>query len=209
MAMMNPSWWSLLAQVGPATAPATAAALPPPTSLAVDITFYLLAAVTLAMALLVIARRNPLHGALALVVGFFSLAGIYVLLFAHLIAALQVLVYAGAIMVLFIFVIMLLNLQDRELGGPRGIVTKTIAVGVMTFLAVAILLATRGGLGGAAFLPQSPEMVPPPGALPGEYGQVAGVGMTLYSRYLLPFELVSVLLLVAIVGAVAIAKKRI
>lgn len=172
-----------------------------------NVAFYLLAAVTLAMGLSVVLRRNPLHGALSLVVSFFSLAGIYVLLYAHLLATLQVLVYAGAIMVLFTFVIMLLNLQDRELGEARGPVAKSVAVGVMTFLAVWVIMTAQSAVVGN-FLTE-PTRTPTAGALPATYGGVAGVGGALFRDYLLPFELVSVLLLVAIVGAVAVAKKRI
>jgi NADH-quinone oxidoreductase subunit J len=194
----------------PANAPA-GVALPPPTTPLVDWLFYLLFAVTVAMALLVVARRNPLQGALALVVGFFALSGIYVLLFAHLLAALQVLVYAGAIMVLFVFVIMLLNLQDRELGGTRGFLSKLIAVGLLTLFLVGAGVAASSGIEGAAFLPPPPpeSAVAVPGALAPGYGTVTDVGTSLFTRYLLPFELVSVLLLAAIVGAVAIAKKRV
>jgi NADH-quinone oxidoreductase subunit J len=196
----------------------------PVTSTATDIIFYALALITLVMAAMVVARPNPLQGALALVLSFFCLAGIYILLFAHLLAAMQVLVYAGAIMVLFVFVIMLLNLSDRELGAPKNVLTKAIAVGLFAFLMGLALFSTHldvlglsaivkpdGTLGEATFL--APPLANPalshPGALPADYGSVAGVGRSLYTNFLLPFELVSVLLLVAIVGAVSIAKKRI
>jgi NADH-quinone oxidoreductase subunit J len=197
---------------GPVTTPAT------------DFIFYVLALITLVMAVMVVARRNPLQGALALVLSFFCLGGVYVLLFAHLLAAMQVLVYAGAIMVLFVFVIMLLNLSDRELGAPRATVIKGAALGAFAFLVVMTLVSANlhilglekillpdGSIGEAQFL--APPLANPnlshPGALPANYGSVAGIGTSLYSHFLLPFELVSVLLLVAIVGAVAIAKKRI
>jgi NADH-quinone oxidoreductase subunit J len=172
-----------------------------------NVIFYLLAAVTVAMALSVILRKNPLHGALSLVVSFFSLAGIYILLYAHLLAVMQVLVYAGAIMVLFTFVIMLLNLQERELGEPRGVFQKSLAVGVVTFLAVGVIVAVKPAVVGN-FL-EAPSLSAQAGALPATYGSVEGVGGALFRDFMLPFELVSVLLLVAIVGAVAVAKKRI
>lgn len=187
-----------------------------------DVTFYILALLILVAGVMVVASRNPLHGALSLVVSFFCLGGIYVLLFAHLLAALQVLVYAGAIMVLFTFVIMLLNLSERELGAPRAIAFKGIVLAIFAFLMIGSFIAVQGGLssillpsgdvGAAAFLAppaSSPASAPAAGALPADYGTVAGIGTSLYTDYLLPFELTSVLLLVAIVGAVAIAKKRI
>src|SRR5207248_7969828 len=100
--------------------------------------FYVFAVGTLAGSAMVVLRRNPIHGAVSLVGAFFFLAGIYVLLSAHLIAILQIMVYAGAVMVLFVFVIMLLNLKEEELGEFRftfwkvaGVVSVLIGVGVI------------------------------------------------------------------------------
>src|SRR5438270_8266042 len=112
--------------------------------MAETILFYLFAIGVLGAGAQVVLRRNPLHGALALVASFFFLAGIYVLLSAHLIAVLQVMVYAGAVMVLFVFVIMLLNLKDEELGERRltfwkgaGVLAVLVAVGVSVRAALA------------------------------------------------------------------------
>ena len=215
---------ALLGVLSPALAFGQSTTPGPVTTPATDLVFYVLGLITLAMAVMVVSRRNPLQGALALVLSFFCLGGIYVLLFAHLLAAMQVLVYAGAIMVLFVFVIMLLNLSDRELGAPRATLIKGVALGLFAFLIVMALVSANlellglqaivlpnGSIGEATFL--APPLANPnlshPGALPANYGSVAGIGTSLYSHFLLPFELVSVLLLVAIVGAVAIAKKRI
>src|SRR5256885_10416085 len=88
--------------------------------------FYIFAIGTLAGSAMVVFRRNPIHGAVSLVGAFFFLAGIYVLLAAHLIAILQVMVYAGAVMVLFVFVIMLLNLKEEELGRERLAARKSL-----------------------------------------------------------------------------------
>jgi NADH-quinone oxidoreductase subunit J len=188
-------------------------------SLATDIIFYILALVTFVMGILVVTRRNPLQGALSLVLSFFCLGGIYALLYAHLLAAMQILVYAGAIMVLFTFVIMLLNLTDRELGTEKGIPLKIIVLALLVFIVGLTVLGaglSTEGLGQVSLSDGSfgaAEFMQPPlsgtNSLPKDYGSVAGVGGSLYTYYLLPFELVSVLLLVAIVGAVAIAKKRI
>ncbi len=152
----------------------------------------------------VIAFRNPIASAMSLVACFFFLAGTYVLLWAHTIAALQVLVYAGAIMVLFLFVIMLLSLQDT---GP---VTK------LSLSRVLGGLSTVGLLGALAYaaskVPSSPLGTPGWTSDParvGAFGTIASVGQVLYTQWLFPFEVVSLLLLVAIVGAVVVAKPRI
>ena len=143
--------------------------------------------------------RNPLHAALALIGTFFCMAGIYVLLAAHLMAALQVIVYAGAVMVLFIFVIMLLNLKEGDLGEGRYTPVKYLGVGVIGLIfAKVIFVLEKGGGVIAAELPG-----------PDAYGGVKAVGAVLLKDFLLPFELTSILLLVAIVGAVILAKKRV
>jgi len=146
----------------------------------------------------VIWARNPLHSALSLIAAFFALSAIYVLLEAHLLAAIQVLVYAGAVMVLFIFVIMLLNLKDEELGTAKPTAMK-IAGGIAV------------GLGGAAisfFVLRSPGTVLKLEHTEG-FGTVEAVGRVMYGTYVLPFEVTSLLLLVAIVAAVVIAKAKI
>lgn len=159
--------------------------------------FWTFAIITLAGGMGVVLARNPINGAMALVGSFFALAGLFLLLDAQLIAALQVLVYAGAIMVLFLFVIMLLNLGPRDLGPPRFGIGK--AVGLLAvaatgaYLLKVVLPFERG--------PTSPV---DPG-----FGTVASVGRLLYQQYTLPFEVVSLLLLTAILAAVVVAKGRI
>jgi NADH-quinone oxidoreductase subunit J len=161
--------------------------------------FYLFAAGTLAGSISVVAARNPINGALSLVSSFFCLAGLYVLLSAHFMAVLQILVYAGAVMVLFIFVLMLLNLGDDELGKPKVAPTQLIAAGVIACVG-AVFMTTF-----AAWLPAA---VAPADVTGTEYGTVAAIGHVLLQRHVLAFELVSVLLLAGIVGAVVIAKRR-
>lgn len=167
-----------------------------------SVIFYLLAVGAVASALLVIAplgkRWTPIHSAISLVGCFFCVAGIYVLLYAHFIAALQVIVYAGAIMVLFLFVIMLLNLRKEELGQARITITKIIG-GVATFLIAAKLVQT---IVRAKFAKQPPDQVM------GDFGSAKDVGMVLFQDFLFPFEVASILLLAAIVGAVVLAKSR-
>ncbi len=150
----------------------------------------------------VIFFRNAVASAMSLVASFFFLAGIYVLLWAHTIAALQVLVYAGAIMVLFLFVIMLLSLTDT---GP------TLSFGFGRILGAA------GCLGVFLLLEQTFLKLPAVTKLDwatnevrlSAFGTIKQVGEVLYTQWLFPFEAVSLLLLVAIVGAVVVAKPRI
>lgn len=159
--------------------------------------FWPVAVLLVASAIGVVRARNPVYAAMSLVAAFFLLAGLYLMLTAHLLAFLQVMVYAGAIMVLFLFVIMLLSLTDAELGVPRWTVMKWLgaigAVALLVVIAAAIRSAGRG--------PMQPVAE--------DFGTVKAVGRLLFTQYLLPFEAASVLLLVAIVGAVVIAKQRI
>lgn len=163
------------------------------------VTFYLFAIATVLAAVAVITRRNPIAAAVSLVVAFFFQAGMYVLLDAHFVAVTQVLVYAGAIMVLFIFVIMLLNLRGadpEELPGisGRGLAGLAVAGIVGTGLVVAI-----EGL-------RAVDM----GPAPADFGTIETVGRTIFNgTYLLPFEVASVLLTVAMIGAVVLAKREI
>jgi NADH-quinone oxidoreductase subunit J len=159
--------------------------------------FLVVAVLTVVAALTVVLHPNPVKSALALVVTLFLLAVVFVLLEAHMIAALQVIVYAGAIMVLFLFVIMLLNLRidDRE-RGRRRFALRALAWAGGALLALELALMGRGGPAGQ------------PGAAPSGYGGARAVAQSLYTDFLLPFELTSILLLVAVVGAVVLAQKQ-
>jgi NADH-quinone oxidoreductase subunit J len=161
------------------------------------IVFILFAVPLVASSLGVILARNPVHSAMSLVAAFFFLAGMYVLLLAHLLAWLQVLVYAGAIMVTFLFVIMLLAFDDESLGMRRVKVMQVLGVAGAIGLAGTVVQAVRS-LG---------EL--PVRQVSAEFGTVRAVGHVLFTQYLLPFEATSLLLLVAIVGAVVVAKQRI
>jgi NADH-quinone oxidoreductase subunit J len=167
--------------------------------MAEKILFFVFAVPLVATALGVLLSRNPVYAAMNLVASFFCMAGIYVLLTAHLIAFMQILVYAGAVMVLFLFVIMLLSLGDEHL--VRGPSKRAMQwVGAAGALAVAAVIATAiysvGGDGAIA-------------SVDGAFGTVKAVGRVLFTEFLLPFEATSLLLLVAIVGAVVVAKERI
>jgi len=145
----------------------------------------------------VVTARSPVYAAMNLVAAFFFMAGIYVLLVAHLIAFMQILVYAGAVMVLFLFVIMLLSIHEDDSGlhRPRAVqwLGAAGALGLFGLLIAAVWNVAGGNLG----------------SLPADFGTVKAVGNVLYTQYLLPFEATSLLLLVAIVGSVVIAKERI
>ena len=159
--------------------------------------FLVIAVLMVVAALTVVLHPNPVKSALALVVTLFLLAVVFVLLEAHMIAALQIIVYAGAIMVLFLFVIMLLNLQaDDPERGRRLTVLHGLAWAGGALLALELALLVRGAPIGAV------------GAAPPGYGGAASVARTLYTDFLLPFELTSILLLVAVVGAVVLAQKQ-
>lgn len=160
--------------------------------------FYALAGVALLASLMVVTRRNPVHSAMFLVFTFFCVAGIYVTLSAEFLAAVQVLVYAGGIVVLFLFVIMLVPLSPKI--SALRIKQGAAAVMVIALVASAFVViygqirAADGGEGTTG---------------PIVDGTIESVGMELYTRYLLPFEVASILLLVAMVGAVVLARKEI
>lgn len=160
--------------------------------------FYLLGGVAIIAALGVITRENPVHSALWMLLAFFSVAGIFVQLDAEFIAAIQVLVYAGAILVLYLFVVMLLN---PRISGFIKMPVKYIigsAAAVIVFIQVIITILSSGILKDGAI-----------GPLPYAEGvsNVKAFGMVLFTQYLVPFEIASVLLLVAMIGAIVIAKK--
>jgi NADH-quinone oxidoreductase subunit J len=162
--------------------------------------FAFLAAMSLTTAIMMVSQRNPVMSAIALIGNFFCLAGFYLLLRAQLLAALQIVVYTGAIMVLVIFVIMLLNLGDekglREGKTFRASAGIALAVGLMLELAVIL------------FMHPSNSVTAGSAAAAEGIGTVEGIGTALFSRFVLPFEVTSILLLVAIAGAVVLAKKR-
>lgn len=157
------------------------------------------AGLLIATALMVVLHRNPVTSALFLVLSFCSLAGIYLLLQAEFLGMVQVIVYAGAIMVLFLFVIMYLNLPHDVEAGAQIALRRGIGwmVGALLLLFAGLLLR-RGWAPGpvAAELPSQAA------------GNAAAIGRVLYSRFLFPFEVTSMLLLVAMVGAIVMIKGR-
>ena len=160
--------------------------------------FYMLSGLMILGGIVVITRKNPVHSALALIVTLLGQAGLYLMLYAPFVAGVQIILYVGGIMVLFLFVIMLVNLERTQLERPFnkqwivGLAAAT-ALGVMF-----VLIYTKG----RALFPES--VVPMP-----ETENTQNVGVLLYGHYMFAFEIASLLLLVAIIGAVVMAKKRI
>lgn len=172
--------------------------------IASPLAFYLFAGLAIACSLTVILKKSPVSSAFSLILVFFAFAGIYALLDAHLIATLQILVYAGAIMVLFVFVIMLLNADSPSLDMVRthkGVRIAAFVLGI-AFLATMITLFQKWSGAIVARGAFSPEAIETAG------GNTRVVSRLMFSEYVLPVELTSVLLLAAIVGAVALAKRR-
>jgi NADH-quinone oxidoreductase subunit J len=180
--------------------------------------FYLFATTAVLGATLCILHRNPVASAMWLMSTMFSLAALYVLLGAELIGILQILVYVGAIMVVFLFVIMLLNLTHTtsDMRGPVSLGTTVVIIGLLLVELLALWRYTPARL--AADVAQGPLLADPSGAfMAGEvsrqdaaaHGVVAGLAAPLFQTYLVPFEITSVLLLAALVGAVVLAKRRI
>jgi len=164
------------------------------------VVFYVFAALSVAGALLVIMHDNPVSSAVSLVLTLFSTAVLFVLLLAHFIAAIQILVYAGAIMILFLFTVMFLNLRPEALRFDA----KNMAFKVSVFL---VVLLFTGYFASVGFNKAFPDGNAQP-ALQEGFGTVESVGKLLFSDFLLPFELTSVLIVAAIIGVVAIAKRR-
>ncbi len=155
-----------------------------------------LAAIAAASALLMVTGKNPISSAVALAVCLTALAGIFAGLSAHFLFAIQLLVYAGAIVIIVLFVIMLLNLRDSDLRTEglnlfRG--SAAIAAGLLAFGVLGSLLAKA-------------RLAAP--TLPAGFGEVRALSRLLFSQYVVPFEVVSLLLLVAIVGSVVLAKRH-
>lgn len=164
--------------------------------------FYVFAGLTIFSALMVIFKKNPVSSAFALVLTLFGVAGIFAILGAHLLAALQLLVYAGAVMVLFVFVIMLLSadVPSFDLARTNG-VGRAVVIGLALILGVLltqVFQSTNFPQGNMAISPQGIEQA----------GNTKAISSLLFTEYLFPFELTSILLLAGIVGVVAIAMRK-
>lgn len=160
--------------------------------------FYLLSALALVSAVLMITRRSPVISVLYLILNFFSLAGLYLTLNAQFIAVIQIIVYAGAIMVLFLFVVMLLRLGDEtqfaEKLGSRKLAGIGLSIALLAEIVYIIIFR-----GGDKHLAQAENAA--------AIGTVESIGTEMFTRFLFPFEVTSIILLAAIVGAVVLAKR--
>lgn len=166
-----------------------------------DLAFWILATIAVVGSVLVVTNRNPVASVLFLVVSFFALAGLFVTLNHHFLAAIQILIYAGAIMVLFLFVVMLLNLGTDRWFEMTGMPLRVVAV-VLGLGFVAVIVA--GGLSGFVPVIEGPAA----GFDPDVLGSTGAIGSVLYSAYYLPFIVTALLLLVAMVGAVVLARRE-
>ena len=160
--------------------------------------FYFLSAMALISGVLVITRKNPVHSAIALIFTLLSVAGLYLMLYAPFVAGVQIILYAGGIMVLFLFVIMLVDVGRTQ---RESQFNKQWLVGIAATAALGVLFILVYFRGRSVF-PERAVQLP-------EQLNTQQVAVWLYGTYMLPFEVASLLLLVAIVGAVVMAKKRI
>jgi NADH-quinone oxidoreductase subunit J len=162
------------------------------------VVFYVFAAILLLSALRVITARNPVHGVLALVLAFFTAAGIWLLLRAEFLAITLVLVYVGAVMVLFLFVVMMLDVDLERLreGFWKNLPMAAVVGGIMAFEMVAVLAQRYFGAAART------RAVPP------DYSNTRELGRVLYTQYVYAFEIAAVILLVAIIAAIALTLRR-
>ena len=166
------------------------------------IVFYVLAAVAVGSGILMITRRNAMQSALFLILNFIALAGLYLTLSAQFVAIIQILVYAGAIMVLVLFVIMLLNLEDepklREQTAATRYTAAGLGVALLALIVFSLNIAGADSISGLTGVPSSSVQM----------GTVENIGMVLFTDYVFPVEVTSILLLAAVIGAVVLAKKK-
>ncbi len=161
-----------------------------------DVLFYVFASLTLLCAVLVVANpfsRNPVTSAMFLVLTIISMSGLFLLLHAFFLAAVQILVYAGAVMVLFLFVIMLLDLKEEQRRRIKffGLAAGLVSVGIVVSIFIKSLASVKANV-----------------AEPKLEGETYALGKLLFTQYTLPFEIVSVLLLVAMIGVILLSKKK-
>jgi NADH-quinone oxidoreductase subunit J len=162
--------------------------------------FLIVAAIAIICSLMVVTNKNPINSALSLIMTFFCLATLYVMLEAPFMAAIQVIVYAGAIMVLIVFVIMLLNVKSESGRRTSHALFMGVSAGLLLLVQTWCLLLNKNSLTGAQGSVDSGMII--------RVGHTELIGKALFTDFLLPFEITSILLLVAIVGAVILSKKK-
>ncbi len=167
----------------------------PPGSTAQSLFFWLFGVTVIAGAIATITRRNAVSAVMCLVGTFLGISGLYAMLFAHFLAVIQILVYAGAIMVLFVFVVMILNKEEEEPWALRGLLGKALAGLALVYVTVRLIQV----------LWQVPAKVAQPATMPVGFGTTQAIAETMFGPYLFPFEAVSLILLIAVVGAIVLA----
>tara|TARA_Y100000758_G_scaffold129886_1_gene91732 strand:+ start:3344 stop:3844 length:501 start_codon:yes stop_codon:yes gene_type:complete len=166
--------------------------------MSLSILFYCIGTIAIGSAIFVVLNRNAVYSAISLVLCFFSLAVMYLLLEAYILAVLEIFIYAGAIMVLFLFAIMLLNLGREEALPKLRYLQRALSIFLVVIFFFGILLIMAGG----------PDVLHQPSEK-FSAGGIYSLGEALFSKYLLPFEVASLLLLVALIGTVYLAKSKI
>jgi NADH-quinone oxidoreductase subunit J len=163
--------------------------------------FYAFAALAILASLFVVAQPNPMHSVMLLITSFGALAGLYVMLDAPFTAVTQIIIYAGAIMVLFLFVVMLLNVPREEPAPPASVMLGPTGMRMGLVLSVLLAVEVVWALSrvGAAWFSQGPSAT--------SVSSVRGIGVELFTRHAFAFEATSILILVAMVGAVVLAGK--
>ena len=173
------------------------------TPVATPFFFYLLSGIAVIGAIIMVTKVNPVHSALALIVTLLASAGLYLMLYAPFMAGVQIVLYAGGILVMFLFVMMLVNIESLYI---EKMLNKQWIVGLAGNAPCFAVLVIAGLLRGAKTLPQQMINLP-------EQNNVQQIGLLLYGRdtgyYMFPFEIASILLLVAVIGAVVMAKRRV
>lgn len=165
--------------------------------------FWAFALATIGGALFVVTRKNMIAAVMGMIGSFLGISAIYMMLYANFLAVVQMLVYAGAIMVLFVFVIMILNRPEDDPVGPRGKVGKAVGALAILYLFIrlgSLLMSVKPAD------PEAADRAPAVTSLGHEWGSTKAVGTELFTDYVFPFEAISILLLVAVVGAIAIAR---
>jgi NADH-quinone oxidoreductase subunit J len=165
------------------------------------VTFYAFAALAVAASVLVIGQRNPMYSVLLLIASFGALSGLYIQLEAPFVAVAQIIIYAGAIMVLFLFVIMLLDIRRTEAAPSRVKLQKSLGLllGAIFFIETVLILRSGVLSDMAAVAAEAPAQ---------DFGTALALGRALFTSYLFPLQLAAVLLFVALIGAIVLSKRR-
>lgn len=162
-----------------------------------EIIFFVLAAITLISGILTVTTKNPIHSVLYLILTFFSISGHYILLNAQFLAVINIIVYAGAIMVLFLFVVMIMNLNKEDKSFGKPFVITAASLGSAIFLVLGLMIIKRSDI------TTNNQIL----SVGGDIGLTEELGKALFSDYVIPFELASILFMGAMVGSILLSKK--